>query len=388
MARSKSKIKSKSLSMLEVENLMKKDQVIGKENDDGNISSLSIRHKLRQSITNFASRLTSKDVKASFPKLSLIQSEPATAILAAENISNAPRNPTSAPATPANRKEKRDSIISFSSLDDEIQVQDGSSSSTGSPLIGLVKSLESDDNADYQFDSDQADDELDGYQPDDDECCGDQLDEGQFDDYQFDKGSFGTNEFDDDEFDDDQLDGDQLDVYPLDDYPLDDYPLDDYYYQSDIDQLDYEDRSSYTISPRSSEELIMIAIPLTPEFPFSSSSSSSSSESATGSDLAAAELAEASVISLPLSDDLLPGSKFTHMIDRLLDRLAAGETIDYQLQNPEGYHDADPECTEVLAAMDEEGRSLAAASRFIPRPAYVEEIEDEQAGGRMKWDKY
>ncbi|EWC48648.1 hypothetical protein DRE_01870 [Drechslerella stenobrocha 248] len=43
-----------------------------------------------------------------------------------------------------------------------------------------------------------------------------------------------------------------------------------------------------------------------------------------------------------------PTSSLTTMIYSLLDRIAAGETINYKLRNPQGYHDDDPECLHFL----------------------------------------
>ncbi|KAK6526757.1 hypothetical protein TWF281_009960 [Arthrobotrys megalospora] len=47
-------------------------------------------------------------------------------------------------------------------------------------------------------------------------------------------------------------------------------------------------------------------------------------------------------------DERQEGSDLTNQITTLLGRLSAGETIDYQLKNPEGYVDDDPECLDFL----------------------------------------
>ncbi|KAK6350268.1 hypothetical protein TWF696_006503 [Orbilia brochopaga] len=52
-----------------------------------------------------------------------------------------------------------------------------------------------------------------------------------------------------------------------------------------------------------------------------------------------------------------PASTLTLMIDQLLRRLAAGETINYKLRNPPGYYDPDPECLHFMDDEEEEVRA-------------------------------
>ncbi|KAF3097729.1 hypothetical protein TWF102_006247 [Orbilia oligospora] len=54
-----------------------------------------------------------------------------------------------------------------------------------------------------------------------------------------------------------------------------------------------------------------------------------------------------SVLALP-APERQEGSDLTNQITNLLGRLSAGETIDYQLRNPEGYVDDDPDCLDFL----------------------------------------
>ncbi|KAF3209647.1 hypothetical protein TWF106_010882 [Orbilia oligospora] len=54
-----------------------------------------------------------------------------------------------------------------------------------------------------------------------------------------------------------------------------------------------------------------------------------------------------SILALP-APERQEGSDLTNQITNLLERLSAGETIDYQLRNPEGYVDDDPDCLDFL----------------------------------------
>ncbi|KAJ6262029.1 hypothetical protein Dda_2831 [Drechslerella dactyloides] len=69
-----------------------------------------------------------------------------------------------------------------------------------------------------------------------------------------------------------------------------------------------------------------------------------------------------------------PPSVTTLMINNLLARLAAGETIDYKLRNPPGYYDPDPECLHFMDSDEEEEEEKEEKKKVKEKEPDIEDV--------------